>query len=69
MDQIIIKTTGPKGPLFLKIYLKRDLAAGVYLPEAPSPPWFLFGVVKQFFWFRIWLNILFITPVDALHTT
>jgi hypothetical protein len=25
-----------------------DLAAGVYLSEAPSPPKFLFGMVKQF---------------------
>jgi hypothetical protein len=30
-----------------KIDLERDCAAGVYLSEAPSPPRFLFGVVKQ----------------------
>jgi hypothetical protein len=29
------------------------LAAGVYLSETPSPPRFLFGVVKQFCWFGI----------------
>jgi hypothetical protein len=27
---------------------ERDSAAGVYLSETPSPPRFLFGVVKQF---------------------
>ncbi len=32
MDQIIIKTPNPK------VYLKRDLTAGLYLSEAPSPP-------------------------------
>ncbi len=35
MDQITIKTPNPKCRLFLKIDLKRDLAAGVYLSEAP----------------------------------
>ena len=40
----------PKCRLLLKIDLQRALAAGVYLSEeAPSPPMFLFGVVKQFF--------------------
>jgi hypothetical protein len=38
MDQISIKTPNPKGRLFFKIDLLRDLAAGVYLSEAPSPP-------------------------------
>jgi hypothetical protein len=36
-----------KGRYLKKIYLKRDFAAGVYLPEAPSPPRFLFGAVRQ----------------------
>jgi hypothetical protein len=31
-----------------KIDLLRDFAAGVYLSEAPSPPRFVFRVVKQF---------------------
>ena len=35
MDQIPIKTPDPKGRLFLKIELLRDLAAGAYLSEAP----------------------------------
>jgi hypothetical protein len=35
MDQITIKTPNPKCRLFLKIDLLRDLAAGVYLSEAP----------------------------------
>jgi hypothetical protein len=43
MDQINIKTPNPKGRLFLKIYLQRDLAAGVYLSEAPFPPIFVWG--------------------------
>jgi hypothetical protein len=30
--------------VFLKIDLLRDLAAGVYMSEAPSPPRFLLGV-------------------------
>jgi hypothetical protein len=38
MDQISIKTPNPKSRLFLKIYQRRDLAAGEYLSEAPSPP-------------------------------
>jgi hypothetical protein len=38
MDQITIKTPNPKGRLFLKIDLERDLAAGVYQPQAASPP-------------------------------
>jgi hypothetical protein len=46
-----------------------DLAAGVYLSEASSPPRFLLGVVKQFCRFGIWSNTQCITPVDALHTT
>ncbi len=70
MDQITIKTPNPKGRLFfLKIDLLRNLAAGVYLSEAPSPLRFLFGVVKQFCRFGIWSNTQCITPVDALHTT
>ncbi len=36
-DKITIKTPIPKGRLFLKIELWRDLEAGVYLFEAPSP--------------------------------
>ncbi len=31
-----------------KIDSQRADAAGVYLSEAPTPPRFLFGVVKQF---------------------
>ncbi len=30
-----------------KIYLNWDFATGAYLSEAPSPPWFLFEVVRQ----------------------
>ncbi len=37
VDQITVKTPNPNGRLFVKIYLYRDLAAGVYLSEAPSP--------------------------------
>jgi hypothetical protein len=47
MDKITIKTPNPKGRLFCKLYLSRDLAAGVYLSEAPSPPRFLFVVVRN----------------------
>jgi hypothetical protein len=51
MDQIIIKTPNTK------VYLKRDLTAGLYLSEAPLPSYrFLFGVVKQFCKFGIWQN-------------
>ncbi len=46
MDQISIKTPNPKCRLFLK--LNSIKATAVYLSEAPSPPRFLFGVVKQF---------------------
>jgi hypothetical protein len=46
-----------------------DLAAGVYLSEAPSPPNFLLGVVKQFYRFAIWSNTPGIIPIYALHTT
>jgi hypothetical protein len=53
MDQLTIKTPNPKGRLFLKIDLLWDLAAGVYPSEAPSPPRFLFGVVKQLCGFGI----------------
>jgi hypothetical protein len=42
--QITIQTPNPKDRLFLKI----DLAAGVYLSEVPSSSRFLFRVVKQF---------------------
>jgi hypothetical protein len=35
MDQITIKTPNPKCRLFLKIDLERELAAGVYVSEAP----------------------------------
>jgi hypothetical protein len=45
-----------------------DLAASVYLSEAPSPPRFLFGVQKQFCRFRIGSNTQCVTLVDALHT-
>ena len=37
MDQIALLTANPKCRLFLKIYQKRYLAAGVYLSEAPDP--------------------------------
>ncbi len=47
-------TKPPKDGIFSKIGMERDLAAGVYLSEAPSPPRFLFGVVKQFCRFGIW---------------
>jgi hypothetical protein len=45
------------------------LAAGVYAYEAPSPPRFLFLVVKQFCRFEIWSNTQCISPVYALHIT
>ncbi len=38
MDQITIKTPNPTGSLFLKIDLKRDLAAGVYCICLRPPP-------------------------------
>jgi hypothetical protein len=44
-----------------------DLAAGVYLSEAPSPPTFLFGVVKQFCRLGIWSHTQCITPEYALY--
>jgi hypothetical protein len=37
IDQITIKTPNPKGRLFLKTDLYRNLAACVYLSEDPSP--------------------------------
>jgi hypothetical protein len=43
-----------------------DLVEGVYLSEAPSPPRFLFGVVKQFCRFGIWSNIQCKTPVYCM---
>jgi hypothetical protein len=46
MDQITLKTPNPKCRFFLKIDLYGDLAAGVYLTEAPSPPRSMFGVIK-----------------------
>jgi hypothetical protein len=49
MDQITIKKPNPKGRLFLKIDLERDLAAGVYLSEAPSPSSFLFGLAYKMY--------------------
>jgi len=49
MDQKSKKTPNPKCRLFLKIDQYWYLAAGVYLSEAPYPPRFLFGVVKQFY--------------------
>ncbi len=61
--------SNPKCRLFLKIDLKRDMAAGVYLSEAPSPPRFWFGVVKQFCRFRILSNTQCLSPAYALHTT
>jgi hypothetical protein len=39
-----------------------DVSAGVYLFEVPSPPKFLFGVIKQFRRLGIWSNTLCITP-------
>jgi hypothetical protein len=45
------------------------LAAGVYLSEAPSPPRFLFGVVKQFCRFGIWSHTQCIIPEYALRIT
>jgi hypothetical protein len=59
LDQITIKTPNPTG-LFLKIDVSRDLAAGVYLSEAPSPLRFLFEAVKQFGRFGIWSNTVHI---------
>jgi hypothetical protein len=67
MDRIALKTPNPKCRLFLKI--EGYLAACVYLSEAPSPPRFLLGVVKQFCRFLIRSNTQCITLVDALHTT
>ncbi len=46
MDQISIKKPNTEWRLFLEIDQQRYLAAGVYLSEVPSPPRFLFGVVK-----------------------
>jgi hypothetical protein len=46
-----------------------DLAASIYLSEAPFPPRFLFGVLKQFCMFGIWSNTQCKTPVDALYKT
>jgi hypothetical protein len=61
MEQINIKTPNPTCQLFLKIDLYRDLAAGVYLSEAPWE--------SNFCRFGIWSNAQCITPVHALHTT
>jgi hypothetical protein len=61
MDQTALKTPNPKCRLLL--------AACVYLSDAPSPPRFLFGVVKQFCMFGIWPNTQCITPAYALHIT
>jgi hypothetical protein len=47
MDQMTIKTPNPKFRLFLKIDLERDLAAGVYLSEAPWGG-------KAICWFGLW---------------
>jgi hypothetical protein len=41
-----------------------DLAAGVYLSEAPC-----FEVVKKFCRFEIWSNTQCINPVNALYIT
>ena len=68
MVQINIKITNSEGRIFLNIDLERDLAAGVYLSEAPFPTRFVLGVVQQFCGFGIWSNTQCITPVDALHT-
>ncbi len=68
MDQITAKTQNPKGRLFYKIDLLRDLAAGVYLSEAHCPPWFMFGVLKEFCRFGTG-QIHCACSVDALHTT
>ncbi len=57
MDQIALKTANPKCRLFLKI----DLAACVYLSEAPSPPRFLLGVVKDIVQPKkrgVWISII-----------
>ncbi len=35
----------------------------------PSPPRFMFGMLKQFCKFGIWSNPQCLNPVDALHTT
>jgi hypothetical protein len=64
MDQISKKTPNSKGSLFLKIDLQRDLAAGVYLSEAPSPPRVSFGKAILY---GIWSNTQCITPVDGFH--
>jgi hypothetical protein len=69
MDQITLKTPNPKVRLFLKIDLYRDLAAGVNLSEASSPPRFLFGAASQFCRFGSWSNTQCITSVYAFHTT
>jgi hypothetical protein len=68
MDRITLKTPNPKGRL-LKKMTSKGIWRQLYLPEAPSPPSFLFGVVKQFFRFGIWSNTQCVTPVDDLHTT
>ncbi len=68
--KITIKTPNPKCRHFLKIELYRDLAGGA---EAPSPPRFLFGMVKQFCGFGISSNTQCITMIlhmlSSLHTT
>ncbi len=67
--KISIQNPNPKCLAFLKIYQQRYLAAGVYPSEAPSPPRFLFGVVKQFCRFGILSNTQRMTPEYALHIT
>ncbi len=69
MDLLSVKTPNPKGRLFLKIEPKRDLAGGVYLSEAPSPPRFLFGMVKQNFVGSESGQIHSVELLYVLHTT
>ncbi len=68
MDQITLRHQ-TLGRLFLKLTCTEIWRQLFICLKAPSPPRFLFGVVKQFCRFGIWSNAQCITPVDALHTT
>ncbi len=48
MDQIIIKTPNPKDRLFLKIDRYSDLAARVYLSEAPPLCYTLYKYISLY---------------------
>jgi hypothetical protein len=52
---------------FLKIVLQRDMAAGDYLSEAPSPPRFLFGMVKQFVGWDLVKYTVFNSCISSPH--